>query len=270
MDDSADLAALGDLAESAARAGGSVALEAFRTDFEVRTKTDAMDAVTAADLAAQERVIETIRETDQDATIVAEEADAASTIPASGRAWIIDPIDGTNNYAVGSRLWTTSVAYVEDGAPIAAVTHLPAMGDTYRTVDEGTRRNGEAVAVRDRTDPRAAMVAPVFGLAMADRPAYRATSEAIVSTFGDLRRLGSGQTALAMVAAGELDGVVTTLHHSPWDTVAGAHLVRNAGGRVTDAHGAEWRADSPGLVASNGRIHDALLEVAQYGFEAQE
>ena len=270
MDDPADPTVLGDLAAAAARAGGTVALDAFRTDLEVRTKTDAMDAVTAADLAAQERVIETIRDTDPDAAIVAEEADAASEIPASGRAWIIDPIDGTNNYAVGGRLWATCVACVEDETPVAAVTHLPAMDDTYRTVSGATRRNGEPVAVRDRSDPRAAVVAPVFGLAMADRPAYSATSTAIVSTFGDLRQLGSGQTALAMVAAGELDGVVTTLRHSPWDTVAGAHLVRKAGGRVTDANGADWRADSHGLVASNGRIHDALLEVAQHGLDAEE
>ena len=268
MNDPADPERLGDLAERAARSGGSVALSAFRTDIAVDTKSDAMDAVTEADLAAQERVIEIIEQDDPHAAVVAEEADAASIIPDEGRAWVIDPIDGTNNFAVGNRLWATCVACVEDGRPVAAVTHLPAMDDTYVAIVDGTRRTGEPVSVRDRSDPRAAVVAPIFGLDRVDRAAYTAATEALVSAFGDLRRLGSGQTALAMVAAGELDGVVTTLRHSPWDTVAGVHLVRNGGGRVSDVNGDPWRADSRGLVASNGAIHEDLLEVAASGVRA--
>ncbi|MDX1745380.1 MAG: inositol monophosphatase [Halobacteriales archaeon] len=268
MSHRADPTDLGTLAERAARAGGSVALSTFRTNVQVNTKTNVMDSVTEADLAAQERVLDVLREADPDATYVAEEADAETTIPETGRVWIIDPIDGTNNYAVGSRLWATSVAAVQDGVPVAAVTHLPALEDTYTATDGRAKRNGDPVTVRDQPESTASVAAPVFGLGRSDRPAYLATTEALISSFGDLRRFGSGQTALAMVAAGELDGIVTTLRHSPWDTVAGAHLVRAGGGQVTDAMGDPWSAESLGLVASNGGVHEALLSAAQRGLEA--
>jgi myo-inositol-1(or 4)-monophosphatase len=95
------------------------------------------------------------------------------------------------------------------------------------------------------------------------RDEYAAACRAVVERFGDLRRLGSAQAQLAMVAAGTLDGVVTNVYANPWDTVAGVHLIRLAGGTVTDVHGDRWRHDSHGLVASNGAIHEQLLGAAQ-------
>jgi myo-inositol-1(or 4)-monophosphatase len=78
--------------------------------------------------------------------------------------------------------------------------------------------------------------------------------------FGDIRRVGSMQATLALVAAGPLEGAVATGTPHPWDSSAGAALVRRAGGTVTDLRGEPWTHDSVGLVASNGRAHDRLLE----------
>jgi myo-inositol-1(or 4)-monophosphatase len=94
------------------------------------------------------------------------------------------------------------------------------------------------------------------------RDEFAATCRVLVERFGDIRRLGSAQLQLAMVAAGTLDGVLTNVVSNPWDTVTGVHMVRLAGGRVTDLNGDPWRHDSRGLVASNGGIHDSLLEAA--------
>lgn len=92
---------------------------------------------------------------------------------------------------------------------------------------------------------------------------YARAFEAIVSRFADLRRFGSAQGTLGMVAAGSLEGTVTNVEIDPWGTIAGVHPVRQAGGRVTGLDGERWRHDSRGLVASNGHLHDEVLAAAR-------
>ncbi len=255
-----ELAARIETLERAAREGGSQALDAFRSDLVVETKLSPLDAVTEIDRTVQRHVIDVIESSYPDEPIVGEEGDARKDVPASGPAWIVDPIDGTNNYVAGNRLWGTSVAAVRDGEPIAAVNVFPALDDTYRTTPVGVARNGTAVTVTDRSSLAEFTVAPIFGLKRADRAAFAAATGTIVETLGDLRRIGSAQATLSMVAAGELDAAVSAVLLSPWDTVAGVHLVRQAGGTVTDPDGSNWSHDTPGLIASNGVAHEQLVE----------
>jgi myo-inositol-1(or 4)-monophosphatase len=173
---------------------------------------------------------------------------------------VVDPVDGTNNYVAGNRRWATSVALVRDGEAVAAVNDCPALGDTYAaTPDAGATRGGEPASVTTRTDPGRFTVAPLFGLAASHRREFTRVAGTVMDAFGDLRNVGSGQAALSMVAAGELDAAVTTVRLPPWDTVAGVHLIRAAGGTVTDVDGDPWRVDATGLVATNGRAHDAVV-----------
>jgi myo-inositol-1(or 4)-monophosphatase len=248
------------LAERAARTGGDVAISRFRTPLDVGQKNGAMDPVTVADTDTQERIITELREAGVAAPIVGEEADARKTVPESGRAWVIDPIDGTNNFARGARLWGVCVAIAEDGEPIGGVTHLPALGDTYVACPGGTTRDGDTVSTSDRSAPDELVVAPMFHLNERDRPRYRAVTAAILETFGDARATGSGQTTLAMLAGGEIDAVVSTTPISPWDSLVGVALVRGAGGRVTNLDGERWHPDDGSLVATNGACHDAVCE----------
>lgn len=251
------------LAHRAATAGADHARRLFRSDLAVETKTGKTDVVTRADREAQRAVVDELREADPDAAIVGEEDDALKTVPAAGRAWVIDPIDGTHNYVRGGRCWTTSVALVEDGEPVAAANVLPALGDTYRSVDGEVRRDGTPVTTSDRTDPETCVVCPTIWWPMDRRGEYARATRAVVERFGDLKRPGSAQAALGRLAAGELDGVITNVSTNPWDTIAGVHLVRVAGGRVTDLDGECWTHDARGLVASNGRIHDAVRSAAR-------
>ena len=250
-----------DLARDAATAGGTVAADLFRTDLAVETKGGKTDHVTRADRETQQRVVSVIQESDPDCTIVGEENDARKDVPDAGVAWVIDPIDGTNNYVRGMRYWATSVAVVENGEPIAAASVLPAVGDTYVAGDE-TSRNGDRVTVSTRTDPETFTVAPTVWWDFDRRDEYAAATEGVVSRFGDLVRLKSVQVALALVAAGSIEGAVTNVKPNPWDSIAGAHLVEQAGGTVTDIEGKDWDHDSQGLVASNGHAHDAGLAAA--------
>jgi myo-inositol-1(or 4)-monophosphatase len=255
--DPLDPAAALDVAREAAAAAGDRAMARFRTDLDVRTKEGPLDPVTDADRDAQEAALSVLADAPVD-TVVAEEDDVAKHLPETGTAWVVDPIDGTSNFAVGNRWWATAVAYVRDGEPVASVVDLPAIGDTYTAGAEGTTRNGDPVSPSSGEDPRGYSVVPVFGLQRRDRGTFLAVTDAILESFGDVRRYGSGQASLALCAAGEVDGVVSAIHLSPWDTVAGAHLVRQAGGEVTTLAGDRWSYDADGILASNGRRHETL------------
>jgi myo-inositol-1(or 4)-monophosphatase len=252
-----------DLARRAAGAGAAVAFQSFRDGIDVRTKDGKTDVVTQADRDAQSTVVAILEDERPTDEIVGEEGNARKTVPRDGPAWVIDPIDGTNNYVRGIREWGTSVAAVVDGEPVAAATVLPALGDTYVSGPDTVTRNGEPITVSDRDDPERCAVAPTIWWGYDRRDEYKAIATGIVERFADLRRVGCAQASLAMVASGALDGVVTNVEPNPWDSIAGVHLVRRAGGTVTDLEGDPWRYDSTGLVASNGRIHEQLVDVTK-------
>ncbi|MFB6137412.1 MAG: inositol monophosphatase [Halobacteriaceae archaeon] len=256
-------------ARTAAREGGAVAGRAFRTGLDVEYKTGKTDTVTVADREAQRRVLAVLAEHFPEEPVVGEEEDAPKAVPESGPAWIVDPIDGTNNFVREIPVWGTAVARVEDGEPVLGVTELPALDDEFvagpSTGDatSGMTRNGEPVTVSDRDDPESCHVSVLMWWAMDDRAEYAAVLRAAVERFGDVRRLGSAQATLATVAAGGLDGGFTTVVPPAWDTVAGVHMIRRAGGRATDVHGERWAPGADGLVVSNGEIHDDLIAAAR-------
>lgn len=258
-----DANARADLAERAARAGGAVAEGFFRRDVPVERKDGKTDVVTRADHDAQRQVVAAIRTEYPEDAVVGEEDDELKQVPESGPAWIIDPIDGTNNFVRDVPLWATSVAAVEDGEAVAAANTLPVLGDTYTADADGAYLDGEPISVSDETDPEAMAVSPTIWWPMERREEYAVACRETVERFGDLRRHGSAQAVLSMVAAGQLDGVFTNVEPHPWDTVAGALLVERAGGTVTGIDGEPWRHDSRGLVASNGAAHEELLAAAR-------
>ena len=264
------------VAERAARSGGVVARESFRGEVAVETKANKNDYVTEADRDAQRQVVATIREEFPGDGFVCEEEltqlvgpesgedepTALETVPDSGAAWIVDPIDGTANFVRGLHTWTTSVAATVDGETVGSATYLPATGDLYAGGPESVTRDGRTVSVSERTDPETFAVAPAGWWDRDDRTEFGDLCTAVVERFGDMRRLGSFQATLAAVADGGLEGTICTTPTYLWDTVAGVHLVREAGGTVTDVAGDPWDYDSHGLVASNGRDHDELLDAA--------
>lgn len=251
------------VAERAAKAGGSVALESFRSDLRIEEKSEKTDVVTQADRDAQVCVADAVDDAYPDDAFVGEEGDALKTVPPSGSAWIVDPIDGTANFVRGRRDWGTAVAAAVDAEPVAAAIEFPALGDTYVADESETRLNGERVSVSRRTDPERCTVVPTAWWDFDHRDEFAAAARAVVERFGDMRRLGCAQATLSGVADGSFDGALTNVETHPWDTVAGVHAIRRAGGRVTDLEGDPWRHDSKGLVASNGRIHDELLAAAR-------
>ena len=252
-----------DLAERAARAGGAVAAGLFRDAVPVETKAGKTDVVTRADRDAQRQVIAAIRTEYPEDAVVGEEGDELKTVPDAGPAWIIDPIDGTNNFVRDVPVWATSVAAVHDGEAVAAANALPVLGDVYTADGEAMFLNGERVTVSDETAPAAMTVTPTVWWGRDRREEYAVACRETVERFGDLRRVGSAQATLSMVAAGQLDGAFTNVAAHPWDVVAGAFMIERAGGTVTGLDGERWRHDSTGLVASNGHAHEEVLAAAR-------
>lgn len=244
----------------AAHAGGEVALEGFRAGIDVERKQDKTDVVTSADRAAQDRVIEVIRDRYPEEPIVGEEEDALKQVPDEGPAWIVDPIDGTNNFVRDVPIWTTAVSVVQDGTARAAVNVMPALGDTFEFGGGQTLFNGRPVTPSDRSDPDAFRVVPLIWWGRDRRDEYAAACREIVTRFGDLVRPVCAQYVLAMVAAGQVDGAITNVVPNPWDVVGGIGMIRAGGGRVTNLDGDPWEPGDEGLVASNGSAHHELQD----------
>jgi len=249
------------MAVEAAHAGADLAGELFRTTLDVETKASATDYVTEADRGAQRRIVERIGDAYPEDAIVGEEGDRRKRLQSGETAWVIDPIDGTTNYIRGIPLWATSVAVVVDGETVAAANCLPALDEVYAAGTDGVTHDGTSATVSDTATLETSVVAPTLRYGREHGEAYGSLLHVLSPAVGDVRRLGSAQTALSFVAGGHVDAALGVVESHPWDTVAGVHLIRQAGGRVTDLTGDPWTPRSGGLVASNGRIHDDLLSL---------
>ena len=275
MSDAAHRAAL---AERAARAGGVVALGTFRDGIEAEAKSDKNDLVTEADRDAQLQVIATVIQEFPGATLVCEEDvepvgvgsqfKLVEEVPETGDAWVVDPIDGTGNYVRGLRFWGTSIASVTHGEPVAAATYLPALDDIYTAGPESVSLNDGPMRVSDREDPETFIVGLNGWWPVRGGDEYASLFNSVVDRFGDVRRFGSMQGALALVAAGRLDAAFMPTTPHLWDSIAGVHMVRRAGGTATDIHGNTWQTDGEGLVVSNGEVHEVVVKAVQEGLHA--
>jgi len=253
-----DLEDLLDAAEHAARAGGEIVSRAFGATVDVRTKGPG-DWVSDADTASERAVRDLLTA-------------AAPNIPVFGEeeggergplGWLVDPLDGTTNFLHRFPVVGVSVALVEDDDPIVGVVHAPLLGDTYTARrGGGAFRDGQPLHVSGRPADQGVLATGTPFRAKATRlDEYLGVVRRALLTFEDLRRAGAASLDLAWTAAGSFDGYFEAAL-GPWDVAAGALLVREAGGLVTD-----WRGDprawlrSGDIVAAPPTVHEALLDV---------
>jgi len=253
-----DLDRLLRVAEDAARAGGAVVTEAFGgAGRNVRAKAPG-DWVSDVDTASESAVRDVLERAEPGLAFFGEES-GGERAPVE---WLVDPLDGTANFLHGLPAVGVSVGLVEDGEPVVGVVHAPMLGDTYLAArGRGATRNGVPISVSDRA-PGQAIPATGFPFRHKDRvDDYLAVFSAAFSVVEDLRRVGAASLDLAWTAAGVLDGFFE-LALGPWDVAAGALLVREAGGVVTDWSGDQdrWLA-SGDIVAGPPAVHARLLEI---------
>ncbi len=247
-----------------AREAGEILRSGQRHPFAVDMKGE-RDLVTSVDTASEKLILERIRELFPDDRIVAEES--APVQPGEGtgtcaRAWIVDPLDGTNNFAHGYPFYCVAIAVEEAGELVSGVVYDPIRDELF--VAErggGTTLNGRAVRVSEAVKLGDSIVATGFpyGRSATSENNLQNLNRFILDVRG-IRRAGSAALDLAYVACGRLDGF-WELGLKIWDVSAGGLLVLEAGGSVSNTDGQGWDHARGDIVASNGRIHGDMLEV---------
>jgi len=249
-----------ELAITIARDAGSLQRERFAEPRQIETKSSAIDLVTDVDRASDQLVIEYISSSRPDDEILIEETGTHEG--RSGVRWIVDPLDGTTNYAHGFPHYAVSIAIEHEGVTKLAVIYDP-MKDELFTAQRGSGAslNGKPIAVSQAKELERALLATGFAYdvhqAEVDNLEYFAR---FIKRAQAVRRAGSAALDLAYVACGRFDGFWELELH-PWDVAAGLLLVAEAGGRSSDLEGGPVPASGNRCVASNGHLHDTLLEV---------
>jgi myo-inositol-1(or 4)-monophosphatase len=224
----------------------------------VWTKTALTDLVTEWDVRAEEVIRTALAEMSPGVPILGEEAGRSEGSSAS-ELWLVDPIDGTVNFAHGLPLFAVSLALEQDGSPIAGVVAAPAIGwEFHAHAGGGAFLDARPIRVSEVASLDQAMLATGFPYDRAVSGHNFAEWEHFQRRAGACRRLGAASLDLAMVAAGWFDGYWES-RLSPWDLSAGALLVSEAGGTVTDIDGGRFVSAGGNAIASNGRIHGALV-----------
>jgi myo-inositol-1(or 4)-monophosphatase len=258
--DGRDLDHLLDVAATAARAGGAVVREAFGGARDVREKAPG-DWVSAADMTSERAVRESLLEAVPDLPVFGEEEGGER----ADVGWLVDPLDGTTNFLHGFPSVGVSVGLVADGRPVVGVVEAPLLGDLYTAREGGgARRNGEPIRVSERA-PAQAVVATGFPFrAKTQRLSqFLPVFERALVSYEDLRRAGAASLDLSWTSAGVFDGYFE-LGLGPWDVAAGALLVREAGGIVTDWSGDDGAWLTTGnILAAPPAVHTHLLDLAR-------
>lgn len=250
-----------DTAVAAARKAGALLREQAESGFGIERKTSIVNLVTDADRAAEEMIVKQLLAAYPTHGVLAEERGQDGRVESHCR-WIIDPLDGTTNFAHGFPFYSISIALEQQGTCVLGVVLDPIHDELFTgEMGRGARLNGRPIQVSRVAVLDDALLATGFAYDIREaadnnldhfnRFALRAQG---------IRRTGSAALDLCYVAAGRLDGYwEVTL--SPWDSAAGSVILREAGGRITHFDGSRYSIYGQNLVASNGPLHPSLLQV---------
>lgn len=249
-----------------ARAAGEVIRQGAQRAIDVRSK-GLRNLLTDVDLEAERTIVQAIREQHPDHDVLTEETPPEQR--ASRYCWVIDPLDGTGNFTRRYPCFSTSVALTYDDEPIAGAVYDPMRDHLFAaTLGGGAALNGRALSVSqyDR------LLDLLIGMDWSRAPKAREEVVRIIAWLtprcGSMRTCGSAALGICYVGAGWWDAY-WHLGLEPWDAAAGALIVREAGGQVTDFSGKRWRPEWGPCLASNGKLHGELCaQVGQGGGEA--
>jgi myo-inositol-1(or 4)-monophosphatase len=252
-----------DTAVSAAMAAGALQRQRLRLPHDIAFKGES-DLVTEVDRGCEELIVGVILERFPDHDIIAEENvyDQRN----SSHRWVIDPLDGTTNYAHGFPWFAVSIALEIEGEVRIGVVFHTMMNEMFTAVrGEGAFLNGERIHVSARAPLKGALLATGFPYAKSWVGENNFVNfERFQMAGRAVRRAGSAALDLACVAAGRLEGY-WECSLKPWDVAAGMLLVREAGGRVTDHGGGPYDIRHHRILASNGLIHEEMMSVLGEG-----
>jgi myo-inositol-1(or 4)-monophosphatase len=217
------------------------------------------DYVTATDHRSESAILEVLARESPGIAVLAEERGGKR----DSTMWAVDPLDGTTNFTRGLPVVAVSVGLLQGGVPVVGVVIAPFLKLEFTSVrGGGASLNGDQLPRLDAVDPSKAVVATAYPFRNRKlMPRYRPVIEGAVKRFEDLRRAGAAALDMAWTAAGTFDGYFE-LNLSPWDVAAGAGLVLEVGGRVTDWSGGGGWLENGEVFAATPAVHEVLLELA--------
>jgi myo-inositol-1(or 4)-monophosphatase len=247
-------------AKETAREAGQILLERFGRKINVYKKGD-INLVTEADLASEKLILERIRSHYPKHAILAEESGAAVLNGESVWKWIIDPLDGTTNYAHGYPCFCVTLALEHNGEIVVGVTFDPTRDELFAAEKgRGATLNGRRIAVSETESLSEALVVTGFPYDARERDNFAQHFNDFTLKSRGIRRDGSAAIDMAYVACGRFDGFWEE-GLQPWDVAAGVLLIEEAGGRVSYYDDSKFSIYKPPICASNKSIHTEMLEI---------
>jgi myo-inositol-1(or 4)-monophosphatase len=248
-----------------AREAGGILIDRLGRALQVSNKGD-IDLVTEADLASEKLIIERIKSYYPRHAVLAEESGASDASEKSEWKWIIDPLDGTTNYAHGYPCFCVSIGLEHNGKIELGVVYSPTRDEMFAAErGRGSTLNERQIRVSNTEELNAALLCTGFPYNVRERPNFTRDFENFTMSSQAVRRDGSAALDLAYVACGRFDGLWEE-GLKVWDVAAGAILIEEAGGTVTDFQGAPLeictpQVYTPKVLVSNGLIHEAMMRV---------
>jgi len=196
--------------------------------------------------------------------LLAEESAGSTGRAGSKAVWVVDPLDGTTNFAHGLPVYAVSIALWEKGKPVLGVVYHPALDELFWAVKgKGAFLNKKRIAVSDTTDPNSALLSTGFPYDLRRSQENNLDYFAAFATrVRAIRRMGAAALDIAWTAAGRFDGF-WELKLFPWDIAAAVLLVSEAGGKLSDFEGGPLDLSTPNVVASNARLHTFILKIIE-------
>ncbi|MCY7374506.1 MAG: inositol monophosphatase [Pyrinomonadaceae bacterium] len=243
-----------------AREAGQILLEKFGRKINISKKGD-IDLVTEADLASEKAIIERIRSHYPKHAILAEESGASSIEGDTTWKWIIDPLDGTTNYAHGYPCFCVTLALEHDGEIVVGVTFDPTRNEIFAAEKgSGATLNNKPIRVSETEKLSESLIITGFPYDFKQRENFAKHLTDFLLKSRGVRRDGSAAIDMAYVACGRFDGFWEEGLHA-WDVAAGVLLIEEAGGRVSYYDDSKFSIYEPPICADNGLIHAEMLAV---------
>lgn len=246
----------------AALLAGNLLRNGFGTSFAIHAKTHALNLVTEFDMASEKTIIAYIKKYFPGHTFLAEESGLSENSKASVQ-WIIDPLDGTMNFARNVPLFTVSIAALVDGRDHFGVIYQPLTDELFVALkDRGSYLNGTKLKVSEVSQMDKAICATGFPYDLNETKANCINQFTKIMEFGNpIRIMGCATLNLAYIAAGRFDAYWGS-KLLPWDIAAGKLIVEEAGGRITHYDGSDYSIfDQLNVVATNSKLHPILLNL---------
>lgn len=239
---------------------GELIRSKYETNFTLEFKTNESDLVTDVDKASEKIIVDFVKKKYPTHGIITEEG--GTTVSNSEYNWVIDPLDGTVNFAHGFPMFAVSIGVQKNEETVAGVVYDVMHDVVYSAeIGSGAYENDKRIKVNENANLRHALLVTGFPYDVRENPDNALGKfVALTKASRGIRRLGSAAIDFCYVAKGVFDGF-WEVHLKPWDMCAGKLIVEEAGGRVTDFHGEKINIFSKRILATNGRIHNEMISV---------